>query len=141
VPRAELACGRVGDDGNGMVAQLVRPALRLLSRSAACMAASSCICMEWRIVPPCVSVVVLASWACAVCHGPCTSRSWGEVERGGDFSCEAETCRARQRLVVGIPLIGNFKSRLQGGFYCLLKQADIHFWHSNNFKSGQKNPI
>jgi hypothetical protein len=121
VPLAELACGRVGDDGNGMVAQLVRPALRLLSRSAACMAASWCIFMEWRIVPLCVSVVVLASWACAVCHGPRTSRSWGEVERGGDlssearlverggdFSCEAETCRARQRLVVGIPLVGNW---------------------------------
>jgi hypothetical protein len=27
--------------------------------------------------------------------------------RGRDFSCEAETCRARRRLVVGIPLVGN----------------------------------
>jgi hypothetical protein len=31
VPRAELACGRVGDDGDGMATQSVRPALRLLS--------------------------------------------------------------------------------------------------------------
>jgi hypothetical protein len=31
VPRAELPCGRVGDDGDGMAAQPVRPALRLLS--------------------------------------------------------------------------------------------------------------
>jgi hypothetical protein len=31
VPRAEFACGRVGDDGDGMAAQPVKPALRLLS--------------------------------------------------------------------------------------------------------------
>jgi hypothetical protein len=37
VPRAELACGRVGDDGDGMTVQQGRPALRLLSRPAACM--------------------------------------------------------------------------------------------------------
>jgi hypothetical protein len=30
VPRAELACGRVGDDGDVMAAQPVRPTLRLL---------------------------------------------------------------------------------------------------------------
>jgi hypothetical protein len=35
VPRANLACGRVGDDGDGMDAQLSRPALRLLSGPAA----------------------------------------------------------------------------------------------------------
>jgi hypothetical protein len=28
--------------------------------------------------------------------------------RGGDLSCEAETCRARRRLVVGILLVGNW---------------------------------
>jgi hypothetical protein len=37
--------------------------------------------------------VVLAPWARVVCLGLRTSRSRGEVERGGDFSCEAETCR------------------------------------------------
>jgi hypothetical protein len=31
VPRAELACGRVGDDGDGMAALPARPALMLLS--------------------------------------------------------------------------------------------------------------
>jgi hypothetical protein len=31
VPRAKIACGSVGDDGDGMAAQPVRPALRLLS--------------------------------------------------------------------------------------------------------------
>jgi hypothetical protein len=35
VPRAKLACGRVGDDGDGMAAQPGRPALRLLSGPAA----------------------------------------------------------------------------------------------------------
>jgi hypothetical protein len=93
VPRAELACGRAGDDGDGMAAQLVRPALRLLSGSAACMAASCCICMARGIIPPHVSVVVLAPLACAACHGPCTSRSRREVVRGRDFSCEVETSR------------------------------------------------
>jgi hypothetical protein len=28
--------------------------------------------------------------------------------RGGDLSCEAETCRARRRLVVGILLVGTW---------------------------------
>jgi hypothetical protein len=36
-----------------------------------------------------------------VCHGLRTSQSRGEVERGEDFSCEAETSRVRQRLVRG----------------------------------------
>jgi hypothetical protein len=45
VPRAKLACGRVGDDVDGMAAQLGRPVLRLLSGPAACMAASWCICV------------------------------------------------------------------------------------------------
>jgi hypothetical protein len=30
------------------------------------------------------------------------------VVRGVDLSCEAETCCARRRLVVGIPLVGNW---------------------------------
>jgi hypothetical protein len=100
VPRAVLACGRVGDDGDGMAAQPGRPALRLMLGPAACMAASWCIRMARGIVLPRVSVVVIAPWARAACHGPCTSRSRGEVERGRDLSCEAETCRARRRLVV-----------------------------------------
>jgi hypothetical protein len=37
VPRAKLACSRVGDDGDGMAAQLSRSALRLLSGPAACV--------------------------------------------------------------------------------------------------------
>jgi hypothetical protein len=100
VPRAELACGRVGDDVDVMVAQPGRPALRLLSGPAVCMAASWCICMAWGFVPPRVMAKVLAPQARATCHGPCTSQSRGELVRGGDLACEAETCRVRQRLVV-----------------------------------------
>jgi hypothetical protein len=37
VPRAQLACGSVGDDGDGMTVQPNRPALRLLSGPATCM--------------------------------------------------------------------------------------------------------
>jgi hypothetical protein len=37
VPRAKLACGRVGDNVDGMAVQPGRPALRLLSGPAACM--------------------------------------------------------------------------------------------------------
>jgi hypothetical protein len=60
VPQAELACGRVGDDDDGMAAQPVRPALRFLSGPAACMAASCCACMARGIVPPRASVAELA---------------------------------------------------------------------------------
>jgi hypothetical protein len=59
VPQAELACGRVRDDGDVMAVQLVRSALRLLAGRVACMAASCCTCMMWRFVSPRVSVAKL----------------------------------------------------------------------------------
>jgi hypothetical protein len=93
VPRSKLACGRVGDDVDGMAARPDRPALRLLLGPAACMTASWSICMARGVILPRVSLKVLAPQARAVCHGPRTSRSRGR-------SCEAETCRARQRLIV-----------------------------------------
>jgi hypothetical protein len=95
VPRAELAHGRVGGDGDVMAAQPVRLALRLLLGRAACMAASCCTCMAWGIVPPHESVAVLVP--CVWAHAPVGA---GVVVRGSDFSCEAETSRARRRLVV-----------------------------------------
>jgi hypothetical protein len=82
VPRAELACGRVVDDGDGMAAQPVSPTLRLLLGPAACMATSWCICMARGIVPPRASVVVLAP--CVMAHAQVGA---------GRRSCEAETCR------------------------------------------------
>jgi hypothetical protein len=63
------------------------------------MAASCCTCMVWGTVPPRASVVVLAPWAFVVHLGPCASRRQTcrarrrLVMRGGDLSCEAETCR------------------------------------------------
>jgi hypothetical protein len=93
VPRAELACGRVGDDVDGMAVQSNIPALRLLSGPVACMTASWRICMARGIVPPRILVVVLAPQARAACHSPRTNQS-------GESSCEAETCRARRRLLV-----------------------------------------
>jgi hypothetical protein len=84
VPRAELACGRVGGDGDAMATQPVKPALRLLSGRAA----SCCTCMAWRLVPPHASVAVLVP--CVRAHAPFGD---GLVVRGGDFSCEVETSR------------------------------------------------
>jgi hypothetical protein len=64
------------------------------------MAASCCTCMAWRIVPPRASV-----W-CS-CRGLSLRVRAHEpvgtdlVVRGGDLSREAETSRARRRLVGG----------------------------------------
>jgi hypothetical protein len=99
VPRAKLACVRVGDDVDVMVAQLGRPALRLLSGPAACMAASWRICMARVVIPPHVIAKVLAPQAVphVMTHSPV---------RVGGSSCEVDTCRARQRLVGGDPPCG-----------------------------------
>jgi hypothetical protein len=80
-----------------MAVQPVRSALRLLSGLAACMAASCCSCVMWRFVPPHASVVmpVPCVWATALVGAEL-------VVRGGDLSCEVETCRAR------VPLVGNW---------------------------------
>jgi hypothetical protein len=67
------------------------------------MAASCCSCMTWRFVPPHASVARLVP--CVWAHAPVGA---GLVVRGGDLSCEAETCCARWRLVVGVPLVGNW---------------------------------
>jgi hypothetical protein len=77
VPQAKLACGRVGDDVDGMVAQPDRLALRLLSGPAACMAAIWCMCMARGVVPSHVMPKGLAPQARAVCHSPHTSQSRG----------------------------------------------------------------
>jgi hypothetical protein len=68
--------------------------------------------MARGIVPPRVTVETLFPQVRASCHGRRTSRSRGELARGGtchtrrrlvtqgrDLSCGVETCRARQRLV------------------------------------------
>jgi hypothetical protein len=101
LPRPSLACGRVGDDGDVMVARLVRPASRLLPGQVACMAASCCFRVTWRFAPSRASVAMPEScvWA------PRTSRSRTcrvrrrLVVRGRDLSCEAKTGSSSGKLV------------------------------------------
>jgi hypothetical protein len=95
VPRAELACGRVGDDGDVMAAQPVRPALRLMAGPTACMTASCCSHVTWRFTLLYASVAMLTRRVRA--HALVGAEL---VVRGGDLSCKAETCRARRRLIV-----------------------------------------
>jgi hypothetical protein len=110
VPRAELACSRVGDDGDVMAAQPVKLALRLLVGRATCMAASYCTCMTWRFVPPLALVAVLVP-----CVRARTPVGTGLLMRGGDLSCEAESSRVRRRVLVRggdlsceVPVVGNW---------------------------------
>jgi hypothetical protein len=98
VPWAELACGRVGDDGDVMAAQPVRPALRLFAGRAICMAASYCILHDVEIR----SSICVGGDARVVRPGLRTSRG----RTGGDLSCEAESCRVRQRLSSSGKLVG-----------------------------------
>jgi hypothetical protein len=107
VPRVKLACGRVGDGGNGMEVQQGRPALRLLSEPAACMSRQLVYLHGAGNWSPHVVTQMFAAWGRAACRGPHPSRSRGRLVRGGDWSCEAETCRARRRHVGGVPLVGN----------------------------------
>jgi hypothetical protein len=112
VPRAKLACDRVGDDGDGMVVQLGRPVLKLLSGSAACMGhqlvyfhgggnqsptrrgGGVCALGSCRVSWPTPQSESGGSRGAETC---CAGRRL--TMRGGDFSCEAETCHARRRLV------------------------------------------
>jgi hypothetical protein len=99
VPRAKLACGRVGDDVDGMAVQTSKPTLRLLSGPAARMGRQLAYLHGAGIGPPRVVVEAFVPQARAACHGPRPSRSQGKLVWDGDSSCEAKTCRARQRLV------------------------------------------
>jgi hypothetical protein len=96
---AELACGRAGDDGDVIAAQPIIPALRLMAGRAGCMTAR-CSRVTWRFALLYVSVAMLAP--CVRAHALVGA---GLLVRGGDLSCEAETCRARRRWV---PLVGNW---------------------------------
>jgi hypothetical protein len=98
VPRAELACGRVGNDGEEMVAQLVMPVLR--SRWGQLLAWPPAGVFAWRgeSSPTCVGSGARAlglrrvSWTTHKSE-PGGGRARQRLfVRGGDFSCEAETC-------------------------------------------------
>jgi hypothetical protein len=114
VPRAKLACGRAGVDGDGMVVQSGRLALRLLSWPAACMGCQLVrLHGEGNQSPTRRSGDVRAPGSCCM-SWPTPSQSRGELARDKDSSCEAETCHARRRVVVrggdlseGVPPVGN----------------------------------
>jgi hypothetical protein len=103
VPRAKLACGRVGDDGDGMAVQPGRPGggVHVLGS----MRRGGCVHVPGS---RCVSL-------------PTPQSESGELVRGRVFSCEAETGRARRRLVrggdwsEGVPLVGNWSEMLPIG--------------------------
>jgi hypothetical protein len=115
VPRAKLACGRVGDDGDGVAAHPSIPALRLLSRPAARVGRQLVQLHGAGNQSPARrgGGVHRSGSRCVMAHVP--------VGVGGS-SCEAETCRARRRLVVrgrdlskGVPLVGNWSEMLPIG--------------------------
>jgi hypothetical protein len=93
VSQAKLACGRVGDDVDGMAVRSGRPALRLLTGPAACVAASWCICMTWGIVPP-------------MHYGGGARASGSRRVSWPTPQSKAGGARARQRLVGGNPSCG-----------------------------------
>jgi hypothetical protein len=107
VPRVESACGRVGDDGDVMVARLVRRALRLLPGQVACMAVSCCFCVTWRFAPSSASVAMpeLCVWPHVLVGAGLVVRggdlSWRPrlAVRGGDLSCEVEVGSSSGKLV------------------------------------------
>jgi hypothetical protein len=89
-----LACGRVVDDGDVMVVQPVRLALRLLPVHTSCMVANSYSRVTWRFVPSRASVAMraLCVWAHALVGA-------GLVMRDGDLSCEVKTGSSSGKLV------------------------------------------
>jgi hypothetical protein len=112
VPWVKLVCGKVGGDVDGTTVQPGRPALRLLSVPAACMGR--------QLVPfhgagnrsPRVVVEVLCLKLAPHVMAHISARVGGS-------SCEAETCRARRRLIGGgrgIPLVGNWLETLPIGW-------------------------
>jgi hypothetical protein len=71
-----------------MAVWLVRSTFKLLPGQVVCMAASCHTRMTWRFASP--HVLVASPVPCVWAHA---------LVGGGDLSCEAETCRARWRLV------------------------------------------
>jgi hypothetical protein len=107
VPWAELACCRVGDDGDVTAAQPSRAVLRPQSGPAA-RVGYQLVCLHGAGNRPptrrgegvCVSGSCRVAW-------PCLSQRRRLVVRGGDLSCEAETARRGS--------LGNWSERLPNG--------------------------
>jgi hypothetical protein len=88
-------------DGDAMVARLVRLAFKAPTGEGRLHGRQLLSPRDVEIRLP----TRVGGLARAVCLSPRASRSrtccarWRLVMRGGDLSCEAETCRARQRFV------------------------------------------
>jgi hypothetical protein len=150
VPRANLACGRVGDDVDGTAVQPVIPVLRLLLGPAACMGrqlvplhgAGNCTPTR-RGGGACASGSHCVSWPTpqsesSSCEAETCRARRRLIVRGGDLPCETETCRARRRLAMRdgdlsceaetcrgeIPLAGNWSETLPTG----RKHAVLPVW-------------
>jgi hypothetical protein len=100
VSRAKLACGRVGDDGDGTTVQQGRTALRLLLGPAACMgrqlvylhgAGNQSSTRRGGDVRSLGSRRV--SWPTPQSESREARAGRGLVVRGGDLSCETEAGR------------------------------------------------
>jgi hypothetical protein len=99
VPRAKLACGKVGDDVDGTAVQPGRPALRLFSGPAACMGRQLVYLHgAGNRSPMRHSRGIRAPGSCRVSWPTPQSELGGAragrrlVVRGGYLSCEEETC-------------------------------------------------
>jgi hypothetical protein len=93
VPRAELVCRRVGDDGDGIAVQLSRPALRLMSVLAARTGRQLVFFHgEGNQSPTRRNDDIHVSGLRHMAHA-----SVGV----GNCSCEVETCHARRRSLGG----------------------------------------
>jgi hypothetical protein len=103
VPRAELACCRVGDDGDLTAAQPSRAALRLLSGPAARAGRQLVHLHGMGNRSPRVIVGVFTPWDHATWFGLRLGRRRRLLIRMSSLSCEAETCRVRRRLIGGGP--------------------------------------
>jgi hypothetical protein len=109
VPWAELACSRVGDDGDGMAVQLSRPTLRPLSGPAA-RTGRQPVCLHG------------AGNRSPTRHGEDVRVSGSHYVSWPTPQSESRTARARRRLLVrgrdfseGVPLVGNWSEVLPTG--------------------------
>jgi hypothetical protein len=101
VPRVEFACCRVRCDGDLMVAWLNRAALRLLSGPAARTGCQLVHLHGIGNLPPHIVAEVFTCRDRATWYGLHPGRRQRVLMRMSSLSCEAETCRARRRLVEG----------------------------------------
>jgi hypothetical protein len=102
VPRAQLACGSVGNDGDETVVQSGRPALRIFSGPTTCMGHQLVRLHGVGYWSPTRRGGGVRSSRSRACRGPRPSRSRGELVQGRDLS-------------EGVPLVGNWLEMLPTG--------------------------